>query len=74
MAIQLATYEYCTATLATSPRSTYSSAAWLSGSTQPVPVGVTMTRFSRSKAPMRIASSSASAARADGVSAELSPT
>jgi len=43
------------------------------GSTQPVPVGVTMTSVERSKAPTRFSSSSASRARACGVSAERSP-
>ena len=71
--IGLDRYEYCTATLATSPPSSTSSGSIASGWTQPVPVGTITTSDPRSNAPVRSSSPSASAARASALPAEGSP-
>ncbi len=61
------------ATLAMSPWCRYSTVSMPSGSTQPVPVGMTTISVERSKPPTRISSSSAIFARASAVPAALRP-
>jgi hypothetical protein len=59
---QLGMYEYCMVTIAVSPPCMYSSASTVVGFTQPVPVVPVTASTSRSKAPVRSSSRTASSA------------
>ena len=71
--IQLGRYEYCEPTIALSPLYIISIAAAAVGLIQPVPVVGTMTRTSRSNAPVRSSSLSSTAMRASSDSAVCNP-